>query len=98
MFGSRRKGLDLGQPPRPLPLLDDAIAVRNELEQLIVDLRAGKVNYKVASALAHLMNLKLRALDAVKEFERLERCFNLAAWQKACSMAEKSMAANDESN
>jgi len=81
-----------------LPLLDDAIAVRDRLEELIVDVRAGKVNYKVASTLAHLMNLKLRALDAVREFERLERCMILGTWAQARLMAERSMAGDDESN
>jgi hypothetical protein len=87
-FGPRRKGLDCGQPSPPLPLLDDAIAVRDRLEQLIVDVQAGKVHPKVAAAVAHLINLKLRALDTVREFERLERCFILGTWQKACLMAE----------
>jgi len=97
-FGPRRKGVDLGQPSPPLPLLDDAIAVRDTLEQLIVDVRAGKVHPKVASTLAHLINLKLRALDAVREFEWLERRGILADWRKAGLMAEKSMAVDDESN
>jgi hypothetical protein len=91
----------IGFPPfesTPLPLLDDAIAVRDTVTRLIADLHAGKVQPKVAAVLTPLLSLRLHALDAVREFERLERCHILGTWQKARLMAENSMAVDDESN
>jgi hypothetical protein len=55
-----------------LPLLDDAIAVRDTVTRLIADVHAGKVEPKVIAVLTDFKNLRLRALDAVKEFESLE--------------------------
>src|SRR5580704_10939429 len=57
----------------PLPLLDDAIAVRDTVTRLIADVHAGKVEPKVIAELTDLINLRLRALDAVREFEQQER-------------------------
>jgi hypothetical protein len=82
----------------PLPLLDDAIAVRDTVTRLISDEHAGKVQPKVAAELAPLLSLRLRALDAVREFERLERCHIQATWWEGRRITERSPFAHDESN
>jgi hypothetical protein len=91
----------IGFPPfeaTPLPLLDDAIAVRDTVTRLIADVHEGKVQPKVAAELAALLSLRLRALDAVREFERLERCHIHATWWQARRIAERSVLDDDESN
>ena len=46
-----------------LPALDSAAAVDEALTQTIVDLRAGRIDPKKASALGTLLDLKRRALE-----------------------------------
>jgi len=71
----------------PLPLLDDAIAVRDTVTRLIADVHAGKVEPKVIAVLTDLINLRLRALDAVREFESLERSHLLTIDMQARRLA-----------
>jgi len=60
--GSKRK--QASQTTRePLPTVDNAIAVRELVAQLIADVHSGKVHPKVAAGLAPLMNLQLRAIE-----------------------------------
>jgi hypothetical protein len=47
----------------PLPTVDNAIAVRDLVAQLIADVQSGKMHPKVAAGLAPLMNLQLRAIE-----------------------------------
>lgn len=71
----------------PLPLLDDAIAVRDTVTRLIADVHAGKVEPKVIAVLTDFINLRLRALDAVREFESLERSHLLTTDMQARRLA-----------
>ena len=48
---------------RDPPRLDNAIAVRDMVAQLIADVYAGKIQPRVAASLAPLLNLHLRAIE-----------------------------------
>jgi hypothetical protein len=60
----------------PLPTLDSATAVRDAVNQLFNDVYSGKVDPKIASGLASLLTLQLRAIGTAD----LER--NVAELQK----------------
>jgi hypothetical protein len=55
----------------PLPILDNAAAVRSTVARLIADVYAGKVHPRVAAGLAPLMNLQLRAIETTDLERRL---------------------------
>jgi hypothetical protein len=46
--------------------VDNAIAVRDLVARLIVDVHAGKVPSKIAAGLAPLMHLQLRAITTIE--------------------------------
>jgi len=56
----------------PLPKLDSANAVRDAVGQLIADVYAGRLDPRVATGLAPLLNLQLRAIGTtdVEQFAR----------------------------
>jgi hypothetical protein len=69
----RHTAAESGDPPPPL---DNAIAVRDTVARLIVDVLAGKVNPRVAAGLAPLLNLQMRAIDSAdfeQRFAKLEQ-------------------------
>jgi len=49
--------------------LNSAIAVRDTLARLIVDVHAGNLQPRVASGLASLLNLQLRTIETVTKLE-----------------------------
>jgi general stress protein YciG len=53
----------------PLPRLDTAKAVRDTVDRLIADVYSGKVEPRVASGLAPLLNLQFRVIE-VTDLER----------------------------
>ena len=60
----------------PLPRLDNAKAVRDTADRLIADVYSGKVEPRIASSLAPLLNLQLRAVettDLVRRIVELEK-------------------------
>ena len=62
----------------PFPKLDSAIAVRDAVAKLIADLHSGKLHPRVASGLAPLINLQLRAIettDLALRVAKLEQVF-----------------------
>jgi len=63
----------------PLPKVDTAIAVRDTVARLIADVYSGKLPPKVATSLAPLMNLQLRAIETSDLEERLAKLEKLAA-------------------
>ena len=73
-----------------LPPLDSAVAVRNAIAQVFSDLYAGRISPKVASSLASLLGLELRAIDLwdlVQEFEALKKM--MAEWKPKASVDGK---------
>jgi hypothetical protein len=75
-IGGKSKRSAPAQSADPLPKVDTT-AVRDALTQLIADVRAGRLQPKVAACLAPLLNLQLRAIEAtdieqrVAELEKL---------------------------
>lgn len=63
--GGRRKA-HTAESAEPLPAVDNAIAVRDLVARLIVDVHAGKVPSKIAAGLAPLMHLQLRAITTIE--------------------------------
>jgi len=59
-----------------LPTLDNALAVQDTVARVIADVYSGKLNPRIASSLAPLLSLQLRAIDT-SEMER-----RLAALEK----------------
>src|SRR5271156_5023118 len=68
-IGGRSKRHEGGENADPLPTLDNVIAVRDTVAQLIAEVYAGKMNPRVAANLAPLLNLQLRAIETT-DFER----------------------------
>lgn len=60
----------------PLPTLNTALAVRETVARLIADVYAGKIHPRIATSLATLLNLQLRAIettDLARRVAELER-------------------------
>jgi hypothetical protein len=71
-IGGRNNRHASGENVDPLPTLDNAIAVRDTVDRLIVDVHAGRTHPRIATCLAQLLNLQLRALERT-EIADLER-------------------------
>jgi hypothetical protein len=78
-IGGRRKRPSAAAIADPLPKLDKVIAVRDAIDQLVADVYAGKVHPRVAAALAPLLNLQLRTLEATDLEQRLAKVERLLA-------------------
>jgi hypothetical protein len=61
--GQKRKSNPAAESSEPLPTVDNAIAVRNLIAQLIAEVHSGKMHPKIIAGLAPLMNLQLRAIE-----------------------------------
>jgi hypothetical protein len=68
-IGGRSKGHAAAEITDPLPVLNNAIAVRDTVARLISDVHAGKLQPRVASGLAALLNLQLRTIETVTNLE-----------------------------
>lgn len=55
--------------PDPLPVLNNAIAVRDTLARLIAEVHAGKLQPKIAAGMAPLLNMQLRTIETVTKLE-----------------------------
>jgi general stress protein YciG len=69
--GGRQNRHTAGDSVDPLPILDNPLAVRETVARLIADVYAGKVNPRIASGLAPLLNLQLRAIETTDMERRL---------------------------
>lgn len=63
-IGGRSNGRSHSEIGSAVPNLETAAEIDKALEQLILDVYAGRVNYKVAVALANLMNMLRTAKEA----------------------------------
>jgi len=66
----------------PLPALDNALAVRNAVARLIEDVYSGKLQPRIASGLAPLLSLQLRAIETTDLERRLAKLEKLLAEAK----------------
>jgi hypothetical protein len=71
-IGGRSKRRPLPGSVDPLPKLDNAMAVRKTVAQLIEDVYSGRLDTRVAMALTPLLNLQLRAIETTDVERRLE--------------------------
>jgi hypothetical protein len=78
-IGGRSKRLALVEDSDPLPKLETALAVRDAVAKLIADVHAGKLHPRVASSLAPLLNLQLRAIETTELERRLAKVERLVA-------------------
>jgi hypothetical protein len=76
-IGGRSKRPSAAEPVDPLPKLETANAVREAGERLYADVIAGRLHPRIASSLAPLLSLQLRAIETtnlerrVAELEKL---------------------------
>jgi hypothetical protein len=63
----------------PLPRLDTATAVRTAVARLIEDVYAGELHPRIASGLAPLLNLQLRAIETSDLEQRVAKLEKLLA-------------------
>jgi hypothetical protein len=62
-----------------LPTLDNALAIRDTVARLIVDVYAGKIHPRIAASLAPLINLQLRAIETTDLERRVAKLEKLLA-------------------
>jgi hypothetical protein len=78
-IGGRKNRHAAGEVVDPLPTLDNALAVRDTVARLITDVYAGKINPRIASGLAPLLNLQMRAIETTDFERRLAKLEKLSA-------------------
>lgn len=71
--GGRRNRRTADETCETLPVLDNALAVRNTIARLVSDVFSGKLHVRVASGLAPLLNLQLRAIETADLEQRLAK-------------------------
>jgi hypothetical protein len=71
-MGGRRNGHAVIGVADRLPSLENALAVRNTVARLVEELYAGKLHPRIASGLAPLLSLQLRAIETT-DLERRVR-------------------------
>lgn len=88
--GSRNKRHAATESADPLPPLDSALAVKQTVDRLVAAVYSGKFHPRVASGLAPLLSLQLRAIETTD----LER--RIAELEKRLVMAETAAGAGQE--
>jgi hypothetical protein len=78
-IGGRSKRPAAGENLDPLPTLDNALAVRDTIARLIVEVYEGKIHPRIAAGLAPLMSLQLRAIETTNLERRLANVEKLIA-------------------
>jgi hypothetical protein len=67
-----------------LPTLDNALAVRDTVAQVIADVYSGKLNPRIASSLSPLLSLQLRAIETSELERRLAAVEKQLAKDRTC--------------
>jgi hypothetical protein len=70
-IGGRGNRHAAGHNADPLPTLDNALAVRETVARLIADVYAGKIHPRIATGLAPLLSLQLRAIETTDLARRI---------------------------
>jgi hypothetical protein len=78
-IGGRGNRHDVGENADPLPILDNATAVRDAVARLIADVYGGKVHPRIAAGLAPLLSMQLRAIETTDLEQRLAKLEKLLA-------------------
>lgn len=74
-----RRRQSTGEPAEPMPALETAEALRNAVARLIAEIYTGKLHHRLASGLAPLLNLQLRAIETTNLEKRLAAVEKLVA-------------------
>jgi len=82
-LGGKNKRPTGAQSADLLPKLDKASAIQEAVDRLVADVYAGKVQPRVATGLASLLSLQLRAIETTNLERRLEKV------ERLLSKAEK---------
>jgi hypothetical protein len=77
--GGRSKRYTAAEMVDPLPILDNAHAIRDTLARLIDDVHTGKLQPRVAAGLAPLLTLQLRTIETVAKVEKVRAGTDLAS-------------------
>jgi hypothetical protein len=77
--GGRSKRYSAGENAAPLPTLDSVLAVREASARVIADVYSGRLNPRIATSLASLLNLQLRAIETVELQQRVVKLERLLA-------------------
>lgn len=82
-IGGKNKRPAGTQSVDPLPKLEKASAVQEAVDRLVADVYAGKVEPRVATGLASLLSLQLRAILTTNLERRLDEVERLLSKEKA---------------
>jgi hypothetical protein len=83
--GGRNKRPSAVETLDPLPKLETAIAVRDAVAQLIADVYTGRLDPRIASGLAPLLSLQLRAIETTDLERRVVKVEKLLSKSKNAS-------------
>jgi hypothetical protein len=72
-IGGRNKRPPVTENVDPLPTLDNALAVRDTVARLVADVYAGKIHPRISAALAPLLSLQFRAIEATNLEQRVAK-------------------------
>ena len=78
-IGGRNNRQTASENPEPLPTLDTALSIRDAIGRLIAEVYAGRIHPRIASGLAPLLSLQLRAIDTTELERRLAKLEKLSA-------------------
>jgi hypothetical protein len=84
-IGGRSKRQVAAEMVDPLPALNNVLVVRDAVARLIADVHARRIDAKIAAGRAPLLNLQLRAFDAVDEMEKRAVHRPYYGWSRATS-------------
>jgi len=70
-IGGRKNRHTAGENADPLPWLENAIAVRNAVAQLIIDVHSKKLHPRIASVLTPLLKLQMQAIETADLAQQL---------------------------
>jgi len=70
-IGGRSKRPAVDENVDPIPILDNAMAVRDMVARLVAEVRARKMHPRIAASLAPLLSLQLRAIEATNFEQRI---------------------------
>jgi len=88
-IGGRSKRFSFDENLDPLPTLSNAIAIRDTVSRLIADVYAGTLHPRIASGLAPLINVQLRAIGAIDAMDLVQR---LVQFEERLTKAEERLA------
>jgi hypothetical protein len=87
-IGGKNKRPARTQSVDPLPKLEKASAVQEAVDRLVADVYAGKVEPRVATGLASLLSLQLRAIETTNLERRIDKIERLLSKAESIARAD----------